>query len=69
MNGSQSRKIRQLYKRDLRKTINKKVYGDAELWLQMLKAKPKYLPTFIWKLGARIYFSPIGLNQIYKTKI
>lgn len=52
MNGKQSKKIRQLYMRDVRKMV------EAELRVlnKIVRPRPKRMPTWLWLLLMRVFF-------------
>jgi len=50
MNESRAKKLRQMYKRDLRAKL------AAVYFFSVIKRKPKWYPKFIWRLGAKFYF-------------
>lgn len=53
MNAKQVKKVRQLYKRDLRAKLGL----EARLTAALLKQKPRYYPGWLWRLGAQLYFN------------
>lgn len=53
MNGRTSKKVRQYYRRDLRKKLGLEV----EIARRLVKPKPKWVPKHLWAIGARIYFN------------
>jgi hypothetical protein len=48
MNEKQSKKLRQIYRKDVR--------SQFEVLKKILRPKPKYLPKWLWRWGMRIYF-------------
>ena len=53
MNDKKVKKIRQLYKRDLRKKFGL----EADYFKQAIKTRPWWLLPFFWRLGAKLYFT------------
>lgn len=60
MSQKSIKKIRQYYRRDLRKKLGL----ETLLLKRLLKKKPRLFPGFLWKLGARIYFNKVYYDRI-----
>ena len=60
MSQKSVKKIRQYYRRDLRKKLGL----ETLLLKRMLKKKPKLLPKILWVLGAKLY-----LNKMYYDRL
>lgn len=60
MNAKVVKKVRQLYKRDLRKKLGL----EANITLALLKRKPWYFPGWLWRLGAKLYFNQEYYKQV-----
>ena len=59
MNAKTVKKLRQLYKRDLRKKLG----FEASLTAALLKQKPRHYPGWLWRLGAKLYFNSEYYNK------
>ena len=48
MNQKQSKKLRQLYRKDLGKKLEEQINQAKEQLGELLKPAPKFIPEFIW---------------------
>jgi hypothetical protein len=57
MSGKQSKKLRQLYRRDLGKHLKQQVKQATEEMDSLLKPAPRWIPDFIWVSLQRIFLN------------
>lgn len=62
MNSKAVKKLRQLYKRDLRNKLG----VDKSILEAMLIGKPKRIPRWLWTWGARFYFAPEFYKKLFR---
>lgn len=68
MSGKQSKKTRQLYRREFRaeaKELAKDQIGEF-LGGRIVRVKPKYLPTWIWLKMAKMVLSEDFFEKTYR---
>lgn len=61
MNSKNVKKLRQYYRRDLRGKLGLEV----ELARHLIKIKPRLMPRWLYKLGARLYFDQKLFNKYF----
>jgi len=64
MSSSKAKKVRQYYRRDLRHKLGLEV----ELAQKLVKPRPKWLPVWVWAIGARMYFNKALFDQWFNNK-
>lgn len=65
MNTKQVKKLRQLYKRDLKKQVMK----EYSLFRSALKPKPRFMPVWVWKRLVLIYVRKNYTDKLFGKKM
>lgn len=64
MSQSKAKKVRQMYRRDIRTKLGLEV----ELAKKLVKPKPRWFPSALWWIGAKIYFNEELLKKWFSNK-
>lgn len=64
MSHKLARKIRQLYQRDVRKVAEK----ELSILPHILKARRRWFPKWLWKLGIALFINRTKLEEIIKNQ-
>lgn len=63
MNQNKIKKLRQMYRRDVREKLG----VDKSILDVLLRDKPKYLTKRLWRWGARFYFNPKFVDKLFSN--
>jgi len=62
MNGNRAKKLRQYYRKDIRKKYKDEVYFVK----RVIKPKPNKMPFWLWKSLAKIFLTDEYINTVEK---
>ncbi len=63
MNAKKIKKLRQLYRRDIREKLG----VDKSILDVLLRDRPKYMPNRLWVWAARFYFAPNFRDKLFRN--
>ncbi len=64
MSHKLARKIRQLYKRDVRKVAEK----ELSILPHVLKQRKWWFPKWLWRLGIKVFINRAKLEELIKNQ-
>ncbi len=64
MNTAKAKKLKQYYRRDLRKKLG----FEVDLAMKLVKPRPRWFPKYVWAIGARIYFNKELFDKWFNKK-